>query len=160
MNPTDHSARSAAQKEPALSSNDSRSALNVVGVYQDPLTQSWTSPMCNLVTQLAQEEFIQNAWYEVSSLRDAGMFLEAVQAAREADVIVVSIYAAEELPLELYVWIDVWLPRRHSRTGALAALIGVADPPGPALNRTFEYLQAVARRAELDFIPQERLFSR
>jgi hypothetical protein len=27
--------------------------LSIVGVYQDPLTQSWGGPMCRLATQLA-----------------------------------------------------------------------------------------------------------
>jgi hypothetical protein len=40
--------------------------------------------------------------------------------------------------------------------GALAALIGVADPPDIRLARTVDYLQAVARKAQLDFIPQQR----
>jgi hypothetical protein len=68
----------------------------------------------------------------------------------------ISVYAADELPLQLYVWIDAWLPRRLSRAGALTAVIGVAEPLDSQSVRTHEYLQAVARRAQLDFIPQER----
>ena len=82
--------------------------------------------------------------------------MEAVRAAVVADVIVVSVHAAGDLPLGLYVWIDVWLPRRLSRAGALAALIGVAEPADPHSVRTHEYLQAVARKGQLDYIPQER----
>ena len=131
-------------------------AFNVVGVYQDPLTQSWAVPMCRLVRQLAEEERVQNRWYDVNSLSDTRILLEAVHAALVADVIVVSVYAADELPLDLYVWIDAWLPRRPSRMGALTALIGVADPLDSQSVRTQEYLEAVARKAQLDFIPQER----
>jgi hypothetical protein len=40
--------------------------------------------------------------------------------------------------------------------GALTALIGVAELPDSQLVRTIEYLQAVARKAQLDFIPQQR----
>jgi len=51
---------------------------------------------------------------------------------------------------------QVGLPRRASRVGALAAVIGVAEPLEPQSVRTREYLEAVARKAQLDFIPQER----
>jgi len=111
---------------------------------------------CSQATQLAGEKRVQNLWYNADSLRDTGILLEAVRAAVAADVIVISVYAADELPLELCVWIEAWLPRRLSRVGALAALIGVADPLDSPSVRTLEYLQAVARKAELDFIPQER----
>ena len=79
--------------------------------------------------------------------------MDAVRAALVADLIVVLVHAADELPLGLYVWIDAWLPRRTSREGALTALIGADEPQDPQSSRTHEYLQAVARKAQLDFIP-------
>ena len=128
-------------------------ALNIVGVYQDRLTQSWGMPMCRLAAQLAGEEHVRNIWYDVHSLDDVQVLMEAVGAVLVADVIVVSIHAADELPLGLYVWIDAWLPRRASREGALTALIGADEPQYPQSSRTRDYLQAVARKAQLDFIP-------
>jgi hypothetical protein len=127
--------------------------LNIVGVYQDPVTQSWGMPMCRLATQLAGEDFVRNTWYDVHSLSDLGILLAAVRAALIADVIVVSVYAADELPLDLYVWINAWLPRRNSREGAFTALIGADTPQDPQSVRTRDYLQAVACKARLDFIP-------
>jgi hypothetical protein len=106
--------------------------------------------------QLLGEEHVQNTWYNVDFLDDSAILMEAIRAALMADVIVVSVYAADELPLELYAWIDVWLPRRLSRPGALAGLVGVADPLDAQSVRTREYLHAVARKARMDFIPQER----
>lgn len=137
----------------AVAPAESDYALNILGIYQDPLTQSWGMPMCRLATQLAGENRIRNQWFDVHSLNDIGVLLEAVRAALVADVIVVSVYAADELPLGLYVWIDAWLPRRSSREGALTALIGVDESQDPPSIRTREYLQAVARKARLDFIP-------
>jgi hypothetical protein len=139
--------------EVTVAPTESEYALNIVGVYQDPVTQSWGVPMCRLATQLAGEDRIRNTWFDVHSLDDIGVLLEAVRAALLADVIVISVYAADELPLGLYVWIDAWLPRRTSRQGALTALIGAEEPQGPQSFRTREYLQAVARKAQLDFIP-------
>ena len=79
--------------------------------------------------------------------------MDAVRAALVADLIVVLVHAADELPLGFYVWIDAWLPRRTSREGALTALIGADEPQDPQSSRTREYLQAVARKAQLDFVP-------
>jgi hypothetical protein len=130
--------------------------LNIAGVYQDNVTQDWAMRACRRATQLAGEERVQNKWYDAHSLSDPAILHEAVHAALAADVIVVSVHAAHELPLDLYVWVAAWLPRRGSRAGALTALIGVAEPLDSSFVRTFDYLEAVARKGQLDFIPQER----
>jgi len=139
--------------EVTVAPTESEYALNIVGVYQDPLTQSWGVPMRRLATQLAGEEHVRDTWYDVHSLDDVQILSDAVRAALVADLIVISIHAADELPLGLYVWIDAWLPRRASREGALTALIGADEPQDPQSSSTREYLQAVARKAQLDFIP-------
>jgi len=139
-----------------MHSDNSGYEFSIAVVYQDTLTRSWAMQMCRPVTQRAGEEHVQKTWYDVNSLSDPGILPQAVRAALAADAIVVSIYAADELPLELYAWIDVWLPRRRSRAGALAALIGVAEPLDSQSVRTREYLQAVARKGELEFISQKR----
>jgi hypothetical protein len=133
--------------------------LNIVGVYQDPLTQSWGLPMCRLAAQLAGEDLIRNTWYDVHSLSDLGILLAAVRAALVADVIVVSVYAADQLPLDLYVWIDAWLPRRNAREGAFTALIGAEKPQDSQSVHTRDYLHAVAHKARLDFMPLLRSVS-
>jgi hypothetical protein len=129
--------------------------LNLTGVYQDSVTRQWAMQMCRKATRLAGEQRVQNTWYDANALGDPATFLEAVRAALVADVIVVSLYAAEELPIDLYVWFEAWLPRRLPRAGALTALIGVAEPLDSPSVRTLDYLQAVARKAQLDFIPRK-----
>jgi hypothetical protein len=126
-------------------------SLNIAGVYQDGLTRDWAMQTCRVATQLAAEWSFLNKWYDTRSLGDHGILSDAVHAALAADVIVVSVYAAEELPLDLYVWFQAWLPRRASRVGALTALIGVAEPLDFQFVRTVEYLRAVAHRGKLDF---------
>jgi hypothetical protein len=140
----------------AIASDVSGYTLNIAGVYQDSVIRDWAIQSCRQATQLAGGERVQNTWYNTNSLSDPGILLNAVRAAIAADVIVISVYAADELPLDLYVWIEAWLPRRLSRRGALAALVGVAEPLDSQSVRTLEYLQAVARKAQLDFIPQQR----
>lgn len=50
--------------------------------------------------------------------------------------IVVAVSAAEELPLVLCEWFDVWLPRRGCSPCALAALIGLPAEPSPPASRS------------------------
>jgi hypothetical protein len=140
--------------EVALAPVEAGKALNIAGVYQDSVTRDWATQICRRATRLAEQERVQNSWHDVHSLADPVILLDAVSAALVADVIVVSVYAAEELPLDLYVWVDAWLPRRLLRAGALTALIGVAESPDSQFVRTIEYLQAVAHKAQLNFVPQ------
>ena len=142
--------------EVAVAPDELEYTLNIAGIYQDSVTRDWAMQSCHRATQLAGGERVQNTWYNTNSLSDPGILLDAVRAAVAADVIMISVYAADELPLDLYVWIDAWLPRRLSRRGALAALVGVAQPLDSPSVRTLEYLQALARKAQLDFIPQQR----
>jgi len=131
-------------------------SLNIAGVYQDDVTRNWAIDTCRRATHLAGEEHIRDTWFSAASLGDLQILQEAVRAALAADVIVISIHAADELPLDLHVWIDSWLPRRLAKAGALAAVIGVVEPLESRFIRTRGYLEEVARKAELDFIPLER----
>lgn len=144
--------------EPAIAFDESDYAFKIAGVYQDALTRDWAMQMCGPVRQKFGEEYVRDTWHDVNSLSQTENLLEAVRAALAADVIVIAVHAADELPPEICAWIDVWLPRRPARTGTLAALIGVAGQPDAQALRTQEYLQAVANRGQLDFAPHERRF--
>jgi hypothetical protein len=89
-------------------------------------------------------------------LTNPRVFADAVQAAAEADVLVISVRDAGDWPASLYVWIDSWLPKRAGRGGALVALIGVPGRPDSQSGRAHQYLATVAREAGLDFLPRER----
>jgi hypothetical protein len=143
-------------EESVTAADGSGYEFKIAVVYQDALAQSWAIQMCRPVRQKFGVENVQNTWHSVHSLSDPEVLLEAANAALAADVIVIAVHAADEMPPELCAWIDVWLPRRRARVGALAALIGVAGEPAPPAVRTQEYLQAVARRGSLDFLPHER----
>lgn len=142
--------------ETDMAPDESDGGLNLTGVYQDSVTRSWAMQMCRRATRLAGAAGAHNRWFDANALGNPGTFLTAVQAAMTADVIVVSVYAAEELPLDLYIWFEAWLPRRLPRVGALTALIGVEESMDSQTVRTLEYLQAVARKAKLDFVPRKR----
>jgi hypothetical protein len=141
--------------EVAIAPDESEYTLNIVGVYQDVASRSWAMQTCQRATLLAGEKRVQDLWFNAHSLSDTGILLEAIRAVLVADVIVISVYAENELPIGLYVWVQAWLPRRLSRRGVLAALVAVPEPPDSTSVRTMKYLRAVAHKGKLDFISQE-----
>jgi hypothetical protein len=150
LNPTVWSAQG------ATVSKDAEPALRVVTVYQDPLTRHWATELWERVGQLISGEDVRRQAWRMSDLTDPGVFAEAVRAAAEADVLVVSVRDTGELPINLLLWTDAWLPGRAGPAGALVALIGVPSQPDAQSGRAYQYLEAVARKAGLDFLPQER----
>ncbi len=140
----------------AITADETEQALNVVVVYQDPLTRHWAADLWDRVGQLIDSTGIRRESWKLNDLTQAFVFTEAVHAAAEADVVVISVRDAGELPLLLHVWVDAWMPRRGGRAGALVALIGVPAKPNALSGGAHKYLEAVARQAGLDFLPRER----
>ena len=131
--------------------------LNVAVVYQDAPTRKWAAQVCDLVSRLIGKEAMHSTWWAISHLNDPEMLADSVRTAMEADVIVVSIYDAKELPANLRSWIEAWLPRRRLPTGSLMALIGLAEQPGAQDYRVQDHLRAIARKGHLDFLLRERV---
>jgi hypothetical protein len=136
--------------------SETGSALNVVSVYQDTPTRQWATQVCDQVTRLAGKDAVHCTWWKIDRLGDPEILQEAVLAAIQADAILVSIYDAEELPVELCAWIDAWLPRRSLPTGALIALVSVPAQMSARLEHARSYLRAAARKGRLDFLLRER----
>jgi hypothetical protein len=130
--------------------------LHVVQVYEDAPAERWAGGVCERVSQLVGSEGVQFKAWKISELSASEAFADAVLATACADMIIVSIQAAEQLPLELYAWMDAWLPHRLQLTGALVALVGQTEQSGSQADRTRQYLQAVARKGGLDFLIEER----
>ena len=147
---------SAPPVEAAMASSEPEPALSVATVYQDPLTRHWATELWERVGQLISGEGVSHQTWKISALADPRVFTDSVRAAAAADVLVVSVRDTGELPVHLYVWIDAWMPRRAGRTGALVALIGVLPQPNAQAGGAHGYLEAVARKAGLDFLPRER----
>ena len=129
--------------------------LSVAVVYQDSLTRQWATDLWDRVGQLIGCGGVHCQAWRINELTEAVAFGQAVQAAAEADVLVISILDNGELPLLLYVWIDAWLPRRVGRPGGMVALIGLPAQPDARIGHAHPYLQAVARRGGLEFLPRE-----
>jgi hypothetical protein len=147
MMPSPRAASAARKIEPALS---------VSLVYQDLLTRDWAEELWNRVGQLVGQEGVCRQSWQIGDLVDARVFADAVEAAAKADVLVVSVRDAGNVPANLEFWIEAWMPRRAGRAGALVALIGVPPQPDTQSGRVHACLENAARRAGLDFLPRER----
>ena len=130
--------------------------LSIVVVYQDGLTRHWAAELWDRVGSLLGGGGVCRQSWKIRDLSQPCSFSGAVRAATKADVLMVSVRDARELPLELESWIECWLPGREGRPGALVALIGVPPQPDAQLGCAHSYLADVARRGGLDFLPRER----
>jgi len=131
-------------------------ALKVAVVYQDPITRHWANELWDRVGQLMGSVDAHRKSWEISGLTESRTFARAVEAAARADVVVISVRGAGELPLILRGWIDFWVAKRAGRTGALVALIGLPSQTDAQSHHTLQYFEAVARQAGMDFLPHER----
>ena len=148
--------RTAASKRAGKRANGSEPALKCVTVWQDSLTRHWAAELWDQAGQLIGHGSVCLKLWDLNELRKTPVFPQAVRAAAGADVLVISIRDAGELPLFLRVWIDAWIPRRARRHGTLVALIGVPAERGAQSGSAYQYLKEVARRAGLDFLSRER----
>jgi hypothetical protein len=134
---------------------ESEYMLGITGIHQDAVSREWATQVTNQAIQLVGERAVRSHWWEMSEFGNPGAFRDAVQSAAEADILVVSVRATDALPLDLYDWIEAWLPLRLPVAGVLVALIGVPEPPGADASRIRHYLQDVAWRGELEFLSQD-----
>jgi hypothetical protein len=139
-----------------MTSSETEPALRVVTVYQDPVTRHWAAELWERVGQLLSGEAVCHRSWKIGDLTSPRVFNDAVQAAAEADVLVVAVRDGGEWPMDLPVWVEAWLPRRAGPAGALVALIGVPPEPEVQPGRAYQYLDTIARKAGLDFLPRER----
>ena len=146
-----------ASEQAARGPNENELVLNVVTVYQDPLTRHWAGELWDRVGRLIDSGGICRKSWNVGDLTQDDVFADAVRAATEAHVLLVSVRDGGQLPVSLSVWIDAWVPNRVGPAGgALVALIGVSPQPDDQSGRAYAYLEGVAKRAALDFLPNER----
>jgi hypothetical protein len=124
--------------------------------YQDTVTRRWASEICGRVKKLIGEEKVFSTWWEFNHTTGPGLPPGSIQAASLADLIIISVQAAENLPHDLLLWNDSWRQRRTKQQGALLALIGERDGTADEGDRTQQYLTTVAANARIEFFPLRR----
>ena len=130
--------------------------LHVVGIRDDSLPSDWTARVSERAVHLLGPRHVRSDHWTIGALRDSLAFQRATEAATEADILVLAVRATGELPLTLTRWIDLWLPYRRERPGALVTVLGGPPPPNAYPCRIRSYLQDVARIARMDFLAHQR----
>jgi hypothetical protein len=128
-------------------------ALNLTMVYDRAISQFRAQHLCERVTRIVGLEALSVASWGIHELDRPAVLAQALQSALQADVIMVSLVSGASVPVPLGVWIDMWLPRRRNRLGALVAVIGAVDSPETSPSQAESYLRTVAARGGLDFVP-------
>jgi len=132
---------------------------SIMVLYPDPQCLAWAREVCDRVPGLIGPEAARSTWWKIGDLNSPAVLAGAVSTAMRADVIVVSLYAAEVPPLPFCIWVDAWLPHRPRVAGVLLALVARAGRPVSNSDRVREYLRVVARQARLDFLIEERMMA-
>lgn len=130
--------------------------LNMALVYQDTPTWKWAAQVQKQLLEVAGNDGVHCTRWKISRLGNPEVFWDAVMMAVAADVIVVSIYDTEELPIEFRTWVGAWVARRVSPAGTLIALIGTNGKMRAGTMPAVDYLGAVACKGRLNFQLRER----
>ena len=104
----------------------------------------------HLQAKVGEEVELRFSWWRFDFLSEMRLAEQAAQAAMLADMLVISAHPGRGLPLVFTQWIEGWLPRRTQRESVLVALIG--SPEDSSEDAACNYLQAIARRAGMDYL--------
>jgi hypothetical protein len=125
----------------------------VLVLYEDIPARNAAVELCDhLTAKFGAELEFEFTWWGFRYLSEEEIAKQAAGAALTADLILVSVPHAEDLPLEVKAWFERWLSDREPAEGALVVLETSGD------NRQAQpirdpYLQLVALRAKMDYLP-------
>lgn len=131
---------------------DPKFPFDLVVAYEDFETRNRALHLYDhLAQQLLDDYDFQCSWWKFDHLANATLRQQAADAAVEANMVILSIHAHEELPPTHTLWLEDWISRRFHRKAALVVMLAGAstseDEAAPAL----AYLQNAARLARMDF---------
>jgi hypothetical protein len=122
----------------------------IVVLYEDNSSRAAAIRLCNSLEKIFHTELdFEITWCRFKYVNDPAVAAEAAPIAAHADLIIVAIQRADDLPLEVKAWFECWLPHRNSE-GALV-LLQSSENSGSTISQT-PYLYLLAQRANLDFI--------
>ena len=84
------------------------------------------------------------------------MLAAASSTAMRADVIVISVHAAEGLPLPFYTWTNAWASHRLELNGVLVGLLGAPGVKNQRSGRVGDFLRLLAKQARLHLLLDQR----
>ena len=129
--------------------------FSVAVTYADAFTRERAIRICDhMVVELGKDLNFTFSWWKFDYLCDPKLSRMAAQAAAQADMIIFSAHADDELSAAVRSWIESWVPKKEKQPSALVALIGTIEDPQKGLTPAHFYLRNVAQRAKMDYLPQ------
>ena len=126
---------------------------SIVVLYEDILARQAAIELCDSLAQTFYRDLdFQFSWWRFKYLNDQKISSEAVEAARNADLLLVSVQSSEAFPLELKAWFERWLSIRETSEGALVFISHQEEASGRRGPQA-SYLYLLAQRAKFDFLP-------
>jgi hypothetical protein len=131
---------------------DDMPRFNVVILYEDgPAGRRAKRFYDKLIHKLEGEcDFNLELWsFQVLGIREFGA--SAMEAAAQADLVIVSLHGKTGIPAEIKEWIEVLTGQIIDRPPGLVALLGKPKAGGGTAASTLAYLSSVANRTGIDF---------
>ena len=126
--------------------------LNVVIACEDSST---AAPVCEVLElielNLHDEGRLNYLWWNFEVLAIPTLRELAAAEAATADLIIIGIHEGRELPQEVNDWMNLWLPLRKDRPGALVAVLDSDLNQQGALQEIISQLKQVAALGQMDF---------
>jgi hypothetical protein len=125
--------------------------LTAVAAYEDSLTDARVTEFCQgLSRQLGEAcELVKQMWL-LNELRMPQLRSIAAGEASRADLIIISVHHAQQLPEEVTHWIQQWQPQKRRHPVVLLALFDPVYQGDSASMRT--YLAQVAKKSAMQFL--------
>ena len=129
--------------------------LRIVIVYEDlPARLRMQNAFWMLTRKLSKEYDFECFWYGFSELNHSRVAARAQVAAVAADLILFSVNVETEPPESVKSWIESWIELKATQDAAMAALLNRAKRPGKHKMRIWTYLNYMAQRAGMSFLPE------
>ncbi len=124
----------------------------IVALYEDNSSRDAAIRLCNSLEKVFDSELeFEITWCRFKYFSDPDVASEAAELAARADVILVSVPCAQDLPLEVKAWFERWLSKWKTSEGAVVLLQSSEPAPGAVISEN-PYLYLLAQRANVDFI--------
>jgi hypothetical protein len=125
--------------------------FDLVVAYEDETSRNRALALSDrLAADLRDDHDLQSSWWRLDFLQHPQLLERAVDAAVNANMILVSLRQSKELPFPARAWLDSWIERKDGHNCALVALLeGAAGrrETCPVLSQ----LHSAARRAQMSF---------
>ena len=126
--------------------------FDLVVAYEDTDTRNRALHLYDTVAQQLLDDYdFQCSWWKFEHLANETLRQQAADAAVDANMVILSIRAREDLSPTHKLWIEDWISRRSPGKAALVVMIaGTTDPERDAAP-AIAYLRNAARKGRMDF---------